>query len=93
MDRRGLVDAAARRSTLTRAQVREALDVLLEVIGDTLAAGESVTLADFGRFSPAYYPGRDLSRFGRPGQYPVQSRIIPTFKSSSALRRRMKGES
>ena len=72
--------------------MREAVDALFEVIADTLACGDTVALSDFGRFSVQEYPGRKLSRFGRQGFYKVDSRPIPVFKSSQALRRRLSGD-
>ena len=92
MDKRQLVATAARRTSLSRSQMREAVDALFEVIADTLACGDTVALSDFGRFSVQEYPGRKLSRFGRQGCYIVDSRPIPVFKSSQALRRRLRGD-
>ena len=92
MDKRQLVAAAARRSSLTQRQMREALDALLATINETLASGDYVALADFGRFEMRAYPGRKLQRFGGPGHYTVEARLVPVFKSSAALRRRLRGK-
>ena len=72
--------------------MREAVDAVFEVIADALACGDTVALSDFGRFSVQEYSGRELSRFGRQGCYKVDSRPIPVFKSSQALRRRLREE-
>ena len=93
MDKRQLVAAAARRSDLTQRQVREALDALLETIAETLASGETVALADFGRFEMREYRGRRLRRFDGPGHYFVAGRQVPVFRPSAVLRRRLRGES
>ena len=92
MHKKTLVARAARRSNLTQAQVRQALDDLLETIAQALVAGETVALADFGRFEMQAYRGRKLRRFDGDGHYDVQARAIPVFKSSAALRRRVRGE-
>ena len=92
MNKRELVASAARRTSLTQRQMREALDALLETIVQTLAEGDQVALSDFGRFSIRDYPGRELSRFGEQGHYKVESRPIPVFRSSQALRRRLRRE-
>jgi nucleoid DNA-binding protein len=92
MDKRQLVATAARRTSLSRSQMREAVDVIFEAIADALACGDTVALSDFGRFSVQDYPGRELSRFGGQGHYKVDSRPIPVFKSSQALRRRLRGD-
>lgn len=92
MNKRELVAGAARRSSLTQRQMREALDALLETIVQTLAEGDQVALSDFGRFCLQHYPGRTLQRFDGEGQYTVEDRSIPVFKSSAALRRQLREE-
>ena len=88
--KKDLVARAARRSRLTKAQTRQALDALLNVIAETLAAGDTVVLGGFGRFETQLYPERKLRRFDGDGHYKVQSRPIPVFKPSVALRRRVR---
>jgi len=90
MNKRQLVAAAARRTSLTRRQMGEALEALLETIAEALEAGDYVALSDFGRFSVQEYAGRTLSRFREQGHYTVESRLIPIFKSSQVLRRRLR---
>ena len=90
MNKRQLVAAAARRTPLTQRQVRLALEATLETIAEALEAGNSVVIADFGRFDVQQYPGRRLRRFGAAGHYEVEARIVPVFKSSAALRRRLR---
>mgnify|MGYP002682694523 CR=1 FL=1 len=62
-------------------------------IGEALAAGETVVISSFGRFEVRAYPGRRLRRFDGPGHYTGEDRRVPVFKSSAALRRRVKGGS
>ena len=90
MNKRQLVTIAARRTSLTQRQMGEAVDALLKTIAEALEAGECVALSDFGRFSVQEYVGRRLSRFGRQGHYAVERRLIPVFKSSQVLRRRLR---
>jgi nucleoid DNA-binding protein len=90
MNKRQLVAAAARRTVLTQGQVRQAMDAVLETIADALAEGGCVSLSDFGRFEVKPYPGRRLRRFDGDGHYTVDDRPVPAFKSSAALRRRVK---
>jgi integration host factor subunit beta len=92
MNRRQLVAAAARRTSLTQRQMREALDAVLETIAGALAAGDHVALSDLGRFQHQQYPGRRLRRFDGDGHYTVADRTVPVFKSSAALRRRLREE-
>ena len=90
MNKRQLVDAAARQSNLTREQMREALEAILEAISEALAGDECVALSTFGRFETLTYPGRALRRFDGQGHYTVEGRRVPVFKSSAALRRRVR---
>ena len=90
MNKRQLVATAARKTSLTRRQMGDALDALLETIAEALEEGDYVALSDFGRFSTQRYVGRSLSRFGKQGHYAVESRLIPIFKSSQVLRQRLR---
>jgi DNA-binding protein HU-beta len=90
MNKRQLVATAARKTSLTRRQMGDALDALLETIAEALEEGDYVALSDFGRFSIQEYAGRSLSRFGQQGYYAVGSRWIPIFRSSKVLRRRLR---
>lgn len=90
MNKRQLVTAAAKKTSLTYRQMDEALQALLEAVAEALEGGDYVALSDFGRLSVQEYVGRRLSRFGRQGHYAVESRLIPIFKSSQVLRRRLR---
>lgn len=90
MNKRDVITAVARQTDLTRREARQALDAILETITQALVSGEPVAFSVFGRFEVRDYPGRKLSRFDEPGQFTVKGRPIPTFKSSAALRRRLR---
>jgi integration host factor subunit beta len=92
MNKRQLVAAAARKSSLTQRQTREALEAILETMVNALAGGDHVLLSGFGRFEVQRYAGRRLRRFDGEGHYTVEDRPVPVFKSSSALRRRLREE-
>jgi len=90
MNRRQLIAAAARRSSLTQRQVRRALQAILDTVSETLSDGQSVVLPNFGRFDLQRYSGRTLRRFGEQERYIVQERSVPVFRSAPALRRRVR---
>lgn len=92
MNKRELVASAARQTNLTRRQVRQALDALLDTVASALARGETVALADFGRFEVQHYAGRRLRRFDSEEYVIVEERPVPVFKSSAVLRRRVREE-
>lgn len=90
MNKRQLIAASARRSGLTQYQMRQAMEAMLETIAEALAASDDVVLSDLGRFYVQTYPGRRLQRFDGTGCYTVDDRPVPAFRSSAALRRRIK---
>jgi nucleoid DNA-binding protein len=90
MNKRQLIAAASRRSSLTQRQTREALEAILEVIADALTEGEPVTISGFGRFDVQPYASRKLHRFDGPGHYLVDGRRVPVFRSSERLRQRLR---
>ena len=92
MNKRRLIAAASRRSSLTQRQTREALEAILEVIADVLAEGDHVTISGFGRFDVGRYAGRKLHRFDGPGHYLVDGRRVPVFRSSERLRQKLREE-
>ena len=94
MDKRQLVQVAARQSSLTRRQLNEAVDVLFGVIADALVRGDSVIVRDFGRFTTQISPPYQIRLISTGAPHLVESRPLPVFRSSAALRRRLKeGES
>jgi DNA-binding protein HU-beta len=90
VNKRQIIDAAAKRTSLTQGQTREALEAILEVISRALADGDHVTITNFGRFDTQCYPRRRLHRFDDEGYYTVEARRIPVFRSSAVLRRRIR---
>jgi DNA-binding protein HU-beta len=90
VNKRQLIAAAARRSSLTQVQTREALEAILMVIAQSLADGGHVTISGFGRFDVQQYAGRRLRRFNGEGHYEVEDRRVPVFRSSKLLRQRLR---
>jgi DNA-binding protein HU-beta len=90
VNKRQLIAAAARRSSLTQGQSREALESILTVIADALAEGDHVTISGFGRFDVQHYPRRQLRRFDGRGHYEVEDRRVPVFRSSKLLRQKVR---
>ena len=90
MNKRQLIAAAARQSSLTQGQVREALEAIQEVIARALADSDHVIISGLGRFDVQQYAGRKLRRFDGEGYYEVKDRRVPVFRSSKLLRRRLR---
>jgi len=92
VNKRQLIAAAARRSSLTQIQTREALEAILSVIAHSLADGDHVIISGFGRFDVQHYVGRKLHRFDGPGHYEVEGRRLPVFRASRLLRWKLRKE-
>lgn len=75
MNRAELIDALAARSDVSKATADKVLAELLGVIGDTLAAGDKLTLVGFGSFSV----GNNAARTGRNPKT-GESMAIPASK-------------
>jgi len=89
--RRQLIAEVARRTSLTKAQVREALGGILAVVAETMADGNYVTLVGFGRFEANEHRPRIVQ--GRDGNtYQVESRLMPSFHPYPSLRRRVQAQ-
>jgi nucleoid DNA-binding protein len=86
--KRQLIAEVARRTSLTQAQVCEALGGIEEVIAETMAEGNCVTLVGFGRFEANEHRPRTV--YGRDGKtYHVEGRLVPSFRPYPSLRRRV----
>ena len=90
MNKRQLIAAAARRSSLSQGQVGEALAALLAVIAAALAGSDHVVISGFGRFDAQPYAARKLRRFDGQGCYEVAERRLPVFRSSQRLRQKLR---
>ena len=59
MNKAELIDAIAQQTGQTKAATEETLSAFLEVVTDTVAAGEAVPLIGFGTFKPAHRAARE----------------------------------
>lgn len=89
MRKRELVELAARRSSLTRRQMNEAVDAIFAAIAETLTAGDPVILRGFGRFS-TWRRRQQIQDFGGVTRQVDGAQV--RFNASAALRRRLKEE-
>lgn len=90
VDKRQLVETAARQSSLTKRQLNEAVDVIFATIASALTSGDSVVLRTFGRFST--WKRRQRIRDFDGHAHQVEERQ-PVFSASAALRRELKEKS
>ena len=89
-DKHDLVQAAAGKSSLTKSQLSEAVDALFEAIVDALAGGNVVVLRSFGRFYIRTTRPYEIKKARSGIPHLVESHPLPVFRSSAALRRRLR---
>ena len=86
MNKAQLVAAFAEKSGLPKKKAELALDGVIGVISDTLAAGDSVSLVGFGTFGIRERAARD-ARNPRTGEtVKIAAAKAPYFKAGKALR-------
>lgn len=85
-----LVEEVCRLTGYSTTTVSIIFESVLENIADTLSNGESVTLSNFGIFSPQYRAPK-IGRNPLTGEeIPIEGQYVPVFKPSSALRLKIK---
>ncbi len=87
MNKSELIEQIAKRSQLTLASSRSALDALLETISEALASGDRVQLVGFGTF-------KVTDRQAREGRNPQTGAVInipatktPSFTAGAELKK------
>ena len=85
MNKSDLVTSVAQSANISKAASEKALNGLLKIISDGLAAGDSVTLTGFGRFSVS-------TRASRTGRNPqsgtaikIPAKKVVRFKAGKSL--------
>lgn len=67
MNKTQLVDAIAKKASITKVDAKKALDAFINVTGEALKAGDKIALIGFGSFAVAKKPGRtDVTRAQAP---------------------------
>jgi integration host factor subunit alpha len=91
MTKNDLVEVIYERAGLSRKDVAEAVETVLEIIKDSLRRGEKVKISGFGSF----IVNRKRARRGRNPQTGdpliIDSRCVLSFKASDLLKERLCG--
>lgn len=86
MNKTELVDAIAKRSSLTKVDSKKALDALLEAVQGALVKGDAVQLIGFGTFKVSARKARQ-GRNPRTGEViKIAATKVPAFSAGSALK-------
>ena len=85
MNKTQLVDAIAKKASITKVDAKKALDAFINVIGETLKAGDKIALIGFGSFAVAKKPGR-TGRNPRTGaSIKIAAKNFVKFKAGAEL--------
>ena len=89
MTRADLADAVNRDVGLSRQESAQLVEAVLDMISDTLVAGETVKLSSFGSFMLRDKNGR-IGRNPKTGEeVPIEPRRVLVFKPSQVLKERI----
>ena len=85
MNKTQLVDALAKKASITKVDAKKALDAFINVTGETLKAGDKIALIGFGSFAVAKKPGR-TGRNPRTGaSIKIAAKNVVKFKAGAEL--------
>ena len=85
MNKTQLVDASAKKASITKVDAKKALDAFINVTGEALKAGDKIALIGFGSFAVAKKPGR-TGRNPRTGAaIKIAAKNVVKFKAGAEL--------
>ncbi|MFK8009143.1 MAG: HU family DNA-binding protein [Saprospiraceae bacterium] len=85
MNKGDLINKVAEEANLTKAQATDALNTLFNVIGETLADGDKVSLVGFGTFSSNHRAAR-VGRNPKTGEaLQIAAKNVVKFKPGKEL--------
>ena len=85
MNKTQLVDAIAKKASITKEDAKKALDAFMNVTGEALKAGDKIALIGFGSFAVAKKPGR-TGRNPRTGaSIKIAAKNVVKFKAGAEL--------
>ena len=86
MNKTELSAAVAARSDLTRKQAEAAVNAMVDVIKESLAAGEKVQVVGFGTFEVKDRPARKARNPRTGDPIDIEASKAPVFKAGKALK-------
>ena len=91
MTKSEFVDQVAVESGLSKGDAGEAVDAMLQVIGDTLKRGGEISFTGFGKFSVADRGARQGVNPQTGEKIQIAASRVPRFSAGSALKKAVKG--
>ena len=86
MNKTELVDAIAKRSSLTKVDSKKALEAFLTAVQGALVKGDTVQLIGFGTFDVKKRPARTARNPRTGDEIKIAASKAPAFKAGKALK-------
>ena len=81
-----LTDAVAAKAQITKKEAAAAVDAVLDVIAEALAAGEDVKITGFGGFEVKERAAREGVNPATGAKIAIAAAKVPAFKAAKALK-------
>jgi DNA-binding protein HU-beta len=91
MNKQQLITQAANNADLTQVDTGKALEAILEVIMNTVANGDKVSLIGFGSFEPATRKARTARNPATGETVEVPEKVVPKFKPGREFKAQVGG--
>lgn len=85
MNKTQLVDAIAKKASITKVDAKKALDAFINVTGEALKAGDKIALIGFGSFAVAKKPGRTGHNPRTGAAIKIAAKNVVKFKAGAEL--------
>ena len=85
MNKTQLVDAIAKKASITKVDAKKALDAFINVTGEALKAGDKIALIGFGSFAVAKKPGRTGRNPRTSAAIKIAAKNVVKFKAGAEL--------
>jgi len=89
MNKSELVDSIAEKSGLNKSQAGEALNAMMESIGEALEAGDTISLVGFGTFTVKDRKARTGRNPKTGEELSIPASKVPSFKAGKNLKERL----
>lgn len=89
MTKRQLIDQVARKAHLTKKGAAEAVEVMLNEIGRTLAKGEKVVISGFGTFRVVNMKGKTVKIPNTEKFVTIKPHRLPRFTPGKRLKKQV----
>ena len=91
MNKGDFISAVAEQSGLSKKDVEQALEAMLDIVTKTLQSGGQVTLTGFGSFSTSRRAARDGVNPATGAKIKIPAVTVPKFKAGKSLKDAVRG--